>query len=151
MEQAIEPEKRKLLEAFDAAGDGGALSLAARGGERAMAEEMVTRGWLRRASQPDTYRRTEDGRLAVAGALDVTLYTRAGCHLCDEAKAQIAPLVAGAGGRLREVNIDEEPELRERYNVDVPVIFLGARKVAKHRVDVRQFRRQLEDAKRSLG
>lgn len=88
----------------------------------------------------------EDEILAAAGPLDVTLYTRPGCHLCDEAKAQIAPLLAAAGARLREVNVDADPALRVRYDYDVPVIFLGARKVAKHRVDLRQFRRQLEAA-----
>lgn len=78
--------------------------------------------------------------------LEVTLYTRAGCHLCDEAKSQIAPMLAEFGARLREVNIDDDPELRERYNLDVPVIFLADRKIAKHRVDPKQFRRQLQEA-----
>jgi len=81
-------------------------------------------------------------------ALEVTLYTRPGCHLCDEAKLQIAPLLAEFGVRLREVNIDANPELRERYNADVPVIFLADRKIAKHRVDPNQFRRQLLGARR---
>jgi glutaredoxin len=80
--------------------------------------------------------------------LEVTLYTRPGCHLCDEAKSQIAPLLAEFGVRLREVNIDANPELRERYNADVPVIFLADRKIAKHRVDPNQFRRQLLEAGR---
>jgi len=80
--------------------------------------------------------------------LEVTLYTRPGCHLCDEAKLQIAPLLAEFGLRLREVNIDADPELRERYNADVPVIFLADRKIAKHRVDPNQFRRQLLEARR---
>src|SRR2546428_4147278 len=80
--------------------------------------------------------------------LEVTLYTRPGCHLCDEAKLQIAPLLAEFGVRLREVNIDANPELRERYNADVPVIFLADRKIAKHRVDQKQFRRQLLEARR---
>lgn len=88
----------------------------------------------------------EDAILAAARPLDVTLYTRPGCHLCEEAKAQIAPLLSKAGARLREVNIDADPVLRARYDSDVPVIFLGARKVAKHRVDLSQFRRQLEEA-----
>ena len=83
-----------------------------------------------------------------AELLEVTLYTRPGCRLCDEAKSQIAPLLAEVGGRLREVNIDSDPELRERYNLDVPVIFLGGRKVAKHRIDSAQFRRQLQEARR---
>jgi glutaredoxin len=116
---------------------------------RALAQELVTRGWLRPAAQPDRYERTEDGRLAVAKPLDVTLYTRPGCHLCEEAKAQIAPLLRGAGARLREVNIDADSALRALYDYDVPVVLLGARKVAKHRVDVGQFRRQLDEARRS--
>jgi glutaredoxin len=80
------------------------------------------------------------------GPRDVTLYTRPGCHLCEEAKAAIAPLLREFGAVLREVNIDEEPELKERYGWDVPVIFIGQHKAAKHRVDLAQFRRQLEDA-----
>jgi len=80
--------------------------------------------------------------------LEVTLYTRPGCHLCDEAKSQIAPVLIEFGARLREVNIDADPVLRERYNVDVPVIFLGDRKIAKHRVDLGQFKRQILEARR---
>ena len=79
----------------------------------------------------------------------MTLYTRPGCHLCDEAKSRIAPLLAEFGAQLREVNIDADPVLREQYNLDVPVLFLGKRKIAKHRVDPGQFRRQLMEACRS--
>lgn len=81
--------------------------------------------------------------------LEVTLYTRPGCHLCDEAKSQIAPILAEFGAELREINIDADPSLREKFNVDVPVIFVAGRKVAKHRVDLRQFRHQLGEARRS--
>jgi glutaredoxin len=84
--------------------------------------------------------------LAVSSPLEVTLYTRPGCHLCDEAKAQITPLLRAAGVILREVNIDADPALRDQYGFDVPVIFLGPRKVAKHQVDLQQFRRQLDEA-----
>lgn len=86
-----------------------------------------------------------------AQPLEVTLYTRPECHLCDEARSQLAPLIAEFGARLREVNIDADPVLRERYNLDVPVIFLGDRKIAKHRVDPGQFRRQLLEAARGSG
>ncbi len=107
---------------------------------------LVERGWLRATDAPDTYARTEDGRLQLAAPRDVTIYSRPGCHLCDEAKSQIAPLLKEFGARLTEINIDEDPQLRARYDYDVPVIFLGARKAAKHRVDPAQFRRQLRDA-----
>ncbi|MBI3670620.1 MAG: glutaredoxin family protein [Acidobacteria bacterium] len=84
----------------------------------------------------------------MAGPLEVTLYTRPGCHLCEEVKIQMAPLLLEFGAVLQEVNIDEDPILRERYTNDVPVVFLGARKVAKHRVALDQLRRQLEAARR---
>lgn len=88
----------------------------------------------------------EEPMLAGAPALQVTLFTRAGCHLCDEAKAVMQPLLARFGATLKEVNVDGDEGLRERYGNDVPVIFLGARKIAKHRVDARQFERQLAGA-----
>ena len=88
----------------------------------------------------------EDARLAACGPRDVTLYSRPGCHLCEEAKAAIAPLLGEFRAVLHEVNIDEDVILKERYGWDIPVIFIGARKAAKHRVDLFQFRRQLEEA-----
>jgi glutaredoxin len=88
----------------------------------------------------------EDARLAGCGACDITLYTRPGCHLCEEAKALIEPLLSEFGATLREVNIDDDAELTRRYGTDIPVVFIGARKAAKHRVDPVKFRRQLSDA-----
>jgi glutaredoxin len=92
----------------------------------------------------------EDARLSAAMPLDVTLYTRPGCHLCEEVKAAIEPLLREFGANLREMNIDGDKILRERYGWDIPVLFLGPRKAAKHRVSPLQFRRQLERAKERL-
>ena len=89
----------------------------------------------------------EDARLVAAGPREVTLYTRPGCHLCEEAKAAMAPVLREFGASLREVNIENDVVLEERYGWDIPVIFIGARKAAKHRVDVEQFRRQLQASK----
>jgi glutaredoxin len=85
----------------------------------------------------------EDARLLAAGPRDITLYSRTGCHLCEEAKKVIAPMLSEFGATLREVNIDEDAVLEERYGWDIPILFIGARKAAKHRVDPAQFRRQL--------
>jgi glutaredoxin len=89
----------------------------------------------------------EDERLAATGPREVTLYTRPGCHLCEEAKAAIAPLLREFGAVLREMNIENDPVLEERYGWEIPVIFIGSRKAAKHRVNVEQFRRQLQESK----
>jgi glutaredoxin len=138
----------KILAAFDAPG-GPVRSLSDLGDPALVmnaVSQLVERGLLRAMTEPDSYARTEDGRLQLAAPRDVTLYTRPGCHLCEEAKQQIAPLLKEFSARLTEINIDEDPDLRARYDYDVPVIFLGARKVAKHRVNLTQFRRQLRDA-----
>ena len=90
----------------------------------------------------------EDARLAACGPRDVTLYSRPGCHLCEEAKAAIAPLLREFGAALYEVNIDEDAVLKERYGWDIPVLFVGKHKAAKHRVDLLQLRRQLGEAQR---
>jgi glutaredoxin len=98
---------------------------------------------------------SEEGTKATPEApretLDVTLYTREGCHLCEEAKSQMAPLLAEFGARLREIDIDADPQLRDLYNLDVPVIFVDGRKVAKHRVDLKQLKRQIQEARNRLG
>jgi len=91
----------------------------------------------------------EDLRLAGAKELDVTLYSRPGCHLCEAAKAAIDPLLSEFGAALHEINIDGDAVLTERYGWDIPVLFVGTRKAAKHRINVRQLRRQLKEAKES--
>jgi glutaredoxin len=78
--------------------------------------------------------------------LQVTLYTRPGCCLCDDAKAVIQPLLAECGAELREINIDGDATLIARFGHDIPVIYINDHKAAKHRVDPEQFRRQLADA-----
>lgn len=140
--------EQKILTAFDEPG-ARARSIADLGDPatlKVVVSQLVERGWLRAAEARDTYARTEDGRLQLAAPRDVTIYSRPGCRLCEEAKSQIAPLLKEFGARLTEINIDEYPDLRARYDYDVPVIFLGARKAAKHHVDIAQFRRQLRDA-----
>jgi glutaredoxin len=153
----MNPTAKRLLEAFDQVQRNAVdletlLVLAGAGGQRALAQqalaEMLQRGWLRHAESSETYVRTEEGRLALAGPLDITLYTRQGCHLCEEAKRQIAPLIAQFHAKLLEVDVDSDPTLHQLYTNDVPVIFLGSRKVAKHRLNLAQFRRQLERAGR---
>lgn len=54
----------------------------------------------------------------------VTLYSRPGCHLCDEARAVITRVCADLGETYEEVDIDADPELRERFTDEVPVTFV---------------------------
>jgi glutaredoxin len=85
------------------------------------------------------------GKPANAGP-EVTLYQRSDCHLCEEAKAAIAPLLREFGATLREIDIEGDETLVQRFGCDIPVIYIGRKKAAKHRVNLEQFRRQLQDA-----
>ena len=106
--------------------------------------QMVKKGLLRESGRSDFYERTEDGRLEVVSPREITLYTREGCHLCEEAKAAIQLLVSEFSATLREVDIDDDPILHDRYTNDVPVVFLGSKMIAQHRLDPAQLRRQLQ-------
>ena len=81
-----------------------------------------------------------------ARPVEVSIYTRPGCHLCEDAKLAISPLLSEFNAVLREINIDQDAQLTALYGHDIPVIFIGSHKAAKHRVDLAQFRRQLAAA-----
>ena len=67
----------------------------------------------------------------------ITLYTRAGCHLCEAAEAVIRD-VAGDHADVRLVDIDADPALTERYTVRVPVVEIDGVEIAEFEVDPRQ-------------
>lgn len=147
---------RRILEAFDQLArerlDLHALLELAGGANPADREavldavpQLVQEGKLRSAGG-DFYARTEDGRIALAGPRDVTLYTRPGCHLCEEAKVEMAPILREFGAVLREVNVDADAVLLQRFGNDVPVVFIGPREAARHRVNATEFRKLLARA-----
>jgi hypothetical protein len=73
----------------------------------------------------------------------VTLYTRAGCHLCEEAKASIEAANCSGYFTLEVINIDLDPALLGRYLYEIPVVLIDGIKAFKYRVDPGEFRRRL--------
>jgi glutaredoxin len=73
----------------------------------------------------------------------VTLYTRAGCCLCDEAKQVLLASRARAEFRYEEIDIDGDAELRRLYNDEVPVIAINGAKAFKYRVTMNEFLKKL--------
>lgn len=68
----------------------------------------------------------------------VTLYTRAGCHLCEAAEAAIAALAPGrAQVRIVDIDIDTDAQLRDRYTIRVPVVEVDGVEIAEYEVDPR--------------
>ena len=55
------------------------------------------------------------------------LYSRPGCHLCDDARVVIAAVCAELGESFDEVSIDDDPALVERFGEEIPVTFVDGR------------------------
>jgi len=66
--------------------------------------------------------------------MKVTVYTRSGCHLCEEAKQVIESVRRRATFDYEELDIDSDPQLRQLYNEEVPVIAIDGKKAFKYRV-----------------
>jgi glutaredoxin len=69
----------------------------------------------------------------------VTLYTREGCHLCDDALA----LLREFGVEPQLVDVDASPELRDRFDTCVPVVEIDGKIRFRGRVDRVLLRRLL--------
>ncbi|MDA9240654.1 glutaredoxin family protein [bacterium] len=55
----------------------------------------------------------------------VILYTGPNCHLCEQAKALLYPLLTQRGLRLVEVDIQKDTGLQEKYGIRIPVVALA--------------------------
>jgi glutaredoxin len=73
----------------------------------------------------------------------VIIYSRPGCHLCDEAKAAILSTGCSNQFVLEEINIESDEELLRKYKYDIPVIMIDGVEVFIHRVDPIEFRSAL--------
>lgn len=62
-------------------------------------------------------------------------YTRSGCHLCDEAADVVRAVCEPRGVDVEVVDIDTDPELRERYGDEVPVVTVDGGVVGFWRID----------------
>ena len=76
----------------------------------------------------------------------VIIYSRPGCHLCDDAKAAI--LSAGCSDQflLEEINIESSEELLAKYRYDIPVITIDGLETFIHRVDPDEFITRIRNA-----
>ena len=78
--------------------------------------------------------------------LELVLYTRARCPLCDAMKSEIAR--AGLGSRcvVRGVDIDTDPVLRERFGRSIPVLEIAGRVAFEGRLVAADLARAVERA-----
>ncbi len=76
----------------------------------------------------------------------VTLYSRAECHLCEEALAMLRRLQDEFDVDVRVVDVDSDPVLAARYGDRVPVVAYGYREVIASLISERRLREALRRA-----
>jgi glutaredoxin len=75
---------------------------------------------------------------------DVVVYSRKDCHLCEIVKNTLMQVQGKADFQWREVDIDTDPELRQKFNDEIPVVFIDGRKAFKYRMKASDFLRALQ-------
>ncbi len=78
--------------------------------------------------------------------IEVVLYTKPGCCLCDVVKGQLGKLRVARPFELREVNILDDADAYARFKEEIPVVFINGRKAFKYRLDEREFLRRLDSS-----
>ncbi len=79
----------------------------------------------------------------MASKIQVALYTKPGCGLCEKMKEEMGR--AGCAGLydLEEINIESDPELLARYQFEIPVLFIGGVEAFRHRLKADEFRERV--------
>jgi glutaredoxin len=73
----------------------------------------------------------------------ITLYSRPGCHLCDDARVLIEQVCDELGESYAEVSIADDPDLERRFGHEVPVTFVDGKQHDYWRVDRTRLRAAL--------
>ncbi len=82
-----------------------------------------------------------------AGPIELVLYSRPGCHLCDEMKELIAQVRGDFEARLREVDVSTDPALEADYGELIPVLLVDGKKAFKYRTTRDALRERLRRAR----
>ena len=73
----------------------------------------------------------------------VTLYSKPGCHLCEDARVVIERVCADLGEEFEEISILDDAALMERYGEEIPVTLVDGRQHDFWRVDEGRLRSAL--------
>ena len=68
----------------------------------------------------------------------VTFYTKAGCHLCEEARDMLEDIAALTSYELTEIDIRGNPAIFEQYRYRIPVIIINDDTLVEGRIEFRE-------------
>lgn len=75
--------------------------------------------------------------------ISVTIYSRPGCHLCDDMKALVQRVARTIPLALEEIDISNDPALEAQYGLEIPVLMVEGKKAAKYRIREEELRKLL--------
>jgi glutaredoxin len=75
----------------------------------------------------------------------VTLYSKPGCHLCEEVRELLAELAIDRCFTIEEINIALDAKLFAAYRYAIPVVLVDGNEIARGRIDERQLCEALEN------
>ena len=70
-------------------------------------------------------------------AFEVTFYTKAGCHLCEEAREMLEDIAALTTYELTEIDIRSNPTIFEKYRYRIPVIVINNETLIEGQIEFR--------------
>ena len=79
----------------------------------------------------------------------VTFYTKAGCHLCDDARDMLDEIAAQTVYELTEIDIRRDTGLFERYRYRIPVIMINETLAAEGRVDYNELTHAFDNVQKT--
>jgi len=76
----------------------------------------------------------------------LVLYSRPGCHLCDEMKSIVERVARAATppATIEVIDISTDSDLESRYGLEIPVLMVNGKRAAKYRVTEEELRRILD-------
>ena len=75
----------------------------------------------------------------------LTIYSKPGCHLCDDMKTVVRDTIRDYPNlAVEEIDISADAELCARYELEIPVLMLDGRKIAKYRITREELVRALK-------
>ncbi len=81
--------------------------------------------------------------------MEIVLYHRPYCHLCDVLYQALEPLAVELALTVTRIDVDSDPRLEERYGSLVPVLVADGREICRYHLDEAALRRAVKRAKRS--
>ena len=76
--------------------------------------------------------------------MTLTLYSKDGCHLCEDLRALLDELQSEYDFAIEEIDVTRDAELFARYRYEIPVLLKDGREIARGRVSDRELVKLLE-------